>query len=196
MPKLSIKMPSNDELAKDDISLGTIRPSLLLMVPPIIDAFLNTSIIVIFNKWFPEWSLFLFGILPGFLRNIFVSPSSIQAIVITVFLVMIYLPLIIRGWRLWCITYEVRSRSILSRSGIFNRLHEQVEMADVRDIAVSKPIYLRIFKYGNLVVYTADRSNSLVHMKGIRHPLALQAHLRELCNLERLRTTGACQLNE
>ena len=82
-------------------------------------------------------------------------------------------------------TYEITSERIRTSTGIFSRRTTDLEMYRVRDYTVVEPFWLRMIGRGNLVLETADRTNSQVVGRAVPGVSALKDQVR--IHTERMR---------
>lgn len=98
-------------------------------------------------------------------------------------------PIFLALWK-WLVVrnteYEISSQRILMASGVINtRIHE-LELYRVKDYSQFNPLYLRLFKLGNVIVNTSDRTHPQVTIRAIKNPSEVQRLLRT--QVERRRT--------
>ncbi len=87
--------------------------------------------------------------------------------------------------RVYCITYEIDSEELRCYRGIFRRRHEYVELYRVKDYRVERPLIYRIFGFGNLIIYTSDKTTPVFRLDAIRNPEEKYKILRGLVELNR-----------
>ena len=187
MPTLSLDIPNQERLDKEEVFFGETGPSLLLMVPTYIGAILMTVGLLWFEQVLPQWEVWAYAVLPNALHAWISSPNQLRVILLGVALAIIYIPIILQSWLHMTTRYQITSRLLHYRKGILDRDFEQIEIQRIRDFRVRKPLYLRIFSHGHLLVYTVDRNVELLIMPGVRRPLELKNFLHELSKREQAR---------
>lgn len=87
--------------------------------------------------------------------------------------------------RVYCIRYEIDSEELRHYSGIFRRKHEYVELYRIKDFRVERPLVYRMFGFGNLIIYTSDKTTPIFRLDAIRNPEEKYKILRGLVELNR-----------
>jgi len=82
-------------------------------------------------------------------------------------------------------TYEFTSERIRTSTGILSRRTSELELYRVRDYTVVEPFWLRMIGRGNLVIETADRTNSHLIIRAVPGVTALKDQVR--IHTERMR---------
>ena len=64
--------------------------------------------------------------------------------------------------------YELDSQRLIIKKGILSQSIEETELYRVKDYSILKPLFLRLFGLGNLVLTTSDKTNKYVTLKAIK----------------------------
>jgi membrane protein YdbS with pleckstrin-like domain len=75
--------------------------------------------------------------------------------------------------------YEITSERIQITHGILSRRTDFVELYRVKDLTVLRPLLLRLFALGNVVMETSDRSTPQVMLQAVSQPKALNDLIRK-----------------
>lgn len=145
MPTLSLEIPDQERLDKEEVFFGETGPSLLLMVPAYIGAILMTIGLLWVEQVLPQWEMWAYAMLPSALFSWITSPDQLRVILLGIALAMIYIPVMLQSWVHMTTRYQITSRLFHYRKGILNRDFEQFEIQRIRDFRVRKPFYLRLF---------------------------------------------------
>ena len=89
---------------------------------------------------------------------------------LTVFGAVVGIPYAI--WRYLIVrnmVFEVTSQRIKSRSGVFNKKLDEIELYRVRDYQLQQPFWLRMVQCGNVILMSADRTNSELVLPAIKN---------------------------
>lgn len=91
------------------------------------------------------------------------------------------IPLFIILWK-WLVTkntkYELTSERVRTRSGVFNKKIDELELYRVRDYKLEQPFFLRIFSLSNIILETSDRSHPKMVLNAIPDGESLREQLR------------------
>lgn len=87
--------------------------------------------------------------------------------------------------KVWCIRYEIDQGQLRHSSGVLLRKYEFVEIYRIKDYAIEKPMIYRLFGFGNLTIYTSDKTTPILHLYAIRKPDEKYQILRGLVELSR-----------
>lgn len=85
------------------------------------------------------------------------------------------------------ITYRVTRGNLEITTGILVRRTEMIELYRIRDLAASRPLHLRLFGLGQVMVLSSDRTAPETWLSGIHDPLNVVRNLREEVERARLR---------
>ncbi len=112
------------------------------------------------------------------------TPSQVTNLGSFIFLGILFfmvIPLFIILWK-WLVTknikYELTTERLRTRSGVLNKKMDELELYRVKDYKVDRPLFLRIFGLGNLVLETSDRSSPIVMIKAIPDAEELREKVR------------------
>jgi len=103
-------------------------------------------------------------------------------------------PIIVVANLVWAVAsvavrgYKLSDTELVEQSGVFNQRIDSLELFRVKDITISKPLILRFFGQGNLILSTSDHSTPVVVLEAIREPEVLLPKLRELVLIARKKT--------
>lgn len=78
-----------------------------------------------------------------------------------------------------CRSYTLTSERLSEKSGIFDKVTNDLELYRIKDTAIYEPFLLRTFGVGNIILYTSDRSTPIVVIEAVTNVAALQNALRE-----------------
>lgn len=84
--------------------------------------------------------------------------------------------------------YILTNERIKLRKGIVTIRINEVELYRVRDYQILKPILMRIFGLGNIVLITSDKTQRRVYFKAIRDVENVATTIRKYVELNRNRT--------
>lgn len=91
-------------------------------------------------------------------------------------------PLAYAGW-LWltirCRVFELTSERLRIYEGVLNQEIDEVELYRVKDTKITKPFWLRIFGFSNLVLETSDRSCPTIEIAAVRDGTEIREKLRK-----------------
>ena len=93
------------------------------------------------------------------------------------------LGIVYASWRymvIACTVYEVTSERIKSRTGVFKKTVDELELYRVRDYQVQQPFWLRLVGCGNVVVISADRTTSALMLWAVHDSEKVANTLRKL----------------
>ena len=91
----------------------------------------------------------------------------------------------IRWWQTRSQIYEITSERIRTSTGILSRRTSELELYRVRDYTVVEPFWLRLVGRGNLIIETADRSNTHLALRAVPEVNRLKDQVR--IHTERMR---------
>ncbi len=97
-------------------------------------------------------------------------------------------PMIYAAWRyldLRCRTFTLNPETLRIAEGILSQRVDLLEVFRVKDIAIVKPVWLRIFGLGTLHLTTSDQTHPLVHIPAIARVEEIAAILRDLVDKAR-----------
>ena len=86
------------------------------------------------------------------------------------------------------IKYELDSQRLKIKKGILSQNIEETELYRVKDYSILKPLFLRLFGLGNLVLTTSDKNNKYVTLKAIKDVEKIKDLVRTHVEKSRKRT--------
>ena len=81
--------------------------------------------------------------------------------------------------------FEITDQRILEHKGIFSRTTDEVELYRVKDLSHERPFLLRLVGLSNIILDTTDRSNPMLHIKGLKQGQQLKEQLRNAVDRRR-----------
>ena len=81
--------------------------------------------------------------------------------------------------------FELNKDRLKLKKGILSQQIDETELYRIRDYEISKPLFLRIFGFGNLKLITSDKSHPTIILNAIKNPENVLELFRE--NVERAR---------
>lgn len=98
------------------------------------------------------------------------------------------IPAIWAGWK-WlvvrCRRFEITSERLKLIQGVLNQDIDEIELYRVKDTRVLRPLWLRLFGLGNVVLETSDRTHPNPVLPAIKDAMEVREKLRE--HVENLR---------
>lgn len=85
-----------------------------------------------------------------------------------------------------CRSYTLTLERFNERSGVFDKITDDLELYRVKDTAVMEPFLLRTFGVGNIILYTSDRATPIVIIEAVPNVHNLQSVIRD--QVEYMRT--------
>ena len=64
--------------------------------------------------------------------------------------------------------YELSNKRLKLKTGILNQNIEETELYRIRDYSVEKPLLLRIFNLGNLVLHSSDSTSVSIKLSAMK----------------------------
>lgn len=120
-------------------------------------------------------------ILALIMAGVFITLSIIFPLAGFIFSALMALPIIFILWKIILIRsvkYQITNQRVVSKTGIFSKQTEMIELYRVRDLEVFEPFLFRIFGKGNLKLITADTSTPSFMLRAIPNPQKLFDELR------------------
>jgi len=106
-------------------------------------------------------------------------------------LIWLVFPLFIMIWK-WLVVrntqYAITTERMRTRHGVLNKRTDDLELYRIRDYYIERPLFLRLFGLGNLVMETSDTSHPQVTINAIPNAEALSNKLRrqvEECRMKK-----------
>ena len=90
-------------------------------------------------------------------------------------------PIFIALWRFLlvrCTVYELTNQRLKISRGVFNQSKDEIELYRVKDTHMEQPFLLRLFRLGNLTIYSSDRNLSEITLSAIHNPQKVRENLR------------------
>lgn len=91
------------------------------------------------------------------------------------------IPLLIMGWK-WLVLantrYELTTQRLRTRTGVFNKHLEELELYRVRDYRLEQPFYLRMFSLANITLQTADRTSPNLMLRAVPRGEQIREEMR------------------
>lgn len=81
--------------------------------------------------------------------------------------------------------YKISTQRLQERSGIIMQITNDLELFRVKDSTIVKPLILRMFGCGNIILDTSDRSTPIVIIAAIKQPEKLQSIIRKYVAIAR-----------
>jgi uncharacterized membrane protein YdbT with pleckstrin-like domain len=98
------------------------------------------------------------------------------------------IPAIWTGWK-WlvvrCQRFEITSERLRMIQGVLNQDIDEIELYRVKDTRILRPLWLRLFGLGNVVLETSDRSHPKAVLTAIKDAAEVREELRK--HVENLR---------
>lgn len=73
---------------------------------------------------------------------------------------------------------KITDQRILEQKGIFSKSTDEIELYRVKDLRYEQPFLLRIVGLSNIILFTTDRSNPILAIKGLAEGQSLKEKLR------------------
>lgn len=119
------------------------------------------------------------------------NPSQLDNLFLFVFwgiLSFLVFPLIIIFW-VWLSTKmtktELSTQRLIIRTGVLNKVVDEVELYRVKDYRIERPFLLNIFGLGNVQLVTSDRLNEVVTIRAVTDPEGLRNKIRDIVEVRR-----------
>jgi len=163
------------------------RPSLLLVLPSMVTSMGLWGLLFIISHYLRGWEYWLAGALQPFLGATTPSPTVWFYGVLGLAFLGLFMPPLVQAIRLMTTRYVVTTQRLHYYRGIMTRLHDQIEIIRIRDLSVIKPLALRVFGYGHVILHTVDRSHSMMELVAVPKPSEIKDILHQLSLAERQR---------
>ena len=89
---------------------------------------------------------------------------------------------LLAGWK-WlvvrCQRFEITSERLRLIQGVLNQDIDEIELYRVKDTRVLRPLWLRLFGLGNVVLETSDRTHPNLVLTAIKDAMEVRERLRE-----------------
>ncbi len=90
--------------------------------------------------------------------------------------------------------YELDSERFIIKSGILSQSVEETELYRIKDYSIFKPLFLRIFGLGHLVLTTSDKNNKHVRILAVKEVEKLKNMIRNQVEIRR-KATGTKEVD-
>src|SRR5918994_5557812 len=118
------------------------------------------------------------------------SMDTIPSGAVAMLIVIAAIPLVAAGWK-WLVVantkYELTTQRLRTRTGVFNKRLDELELYRVRDYKLEQPWFLRLFSLSNIVLQTSDKSTPLVVLRAIPRGDFLREEMRTYVEEARMR---------
>ena len=74
--------------------------------------------------------------------------------------------------------YELSTQQLRTKTGVFNKKTDVLELYRVKDYHLEQPFYYRIFSLGDVVIKTSDISDPFIKLRAISNSADILAKLR------------------
>lgn len=90
--------------------------------------------------------------------------------------------------------YELTNKRLRLKTGVLNQQIEETELYRIRDYSVEKPLLLRLFNLGNIVLHSSDATSSIIKLTAIKDVETVKNLIRD--NVEEARkATGTREVD-
>jgi uncharacterized membrane protein YdbT with pleckstrin-like domain len=103
--------------------------------------------------------------------------------------VWMVIPAFVAVWRYLeqrCTRYRLSNERLTVETGVLSKRVEEVELYRVKDTRLEVPFLLRVFGLAHVVLFTSDRSGSVVRLHAIPEAEMLRNQIRGLVEKRRL----------
>lgn len=118
------------------------------------------------------------------------SMSTASPVVIVLACVAALVPVVIVIWK-WLVVantrYELTTQRLRTRSGVFNKQMDELELYRVRDYKLEQPFFLRLLSLSSVILQTSDRSNPVLMLRAIPRGDSLREQMRTYVEEARMR---------
>lgn len=83
--------------------------------------------------------------------------------------------------------YELTTERFRQKTGVFNRVTQELELYRIKDTELHEPLFQRIFGLGAITMHTSDKTTPIIHISGINAPEKVRQHIRDNVELVRKR---------
>lgn len=171
----------------NETHIATFRPSLYLLWPLMVFALMGSLFIAWMLHVIPQWETWVAGVGRFAFGDASPSPEVWRWIVLGIVFFSMLSPALARMATLLSTQYVVTTQRLHYNRGIVSRYHDQIEVIRIRDLSVIKPLSLRVFGHGHIVLHTEDRAFSMLEMHAISRPEEVKNMLHQLSLGERTR---------
>ena len=108
--------------------------------------------------------------------------TNLGTFVLTGLFFWLIFPLFVSLWQ-WLVTkntkYELTSQRLKTRHGVLNKTMDDLELYRIKDYRLDRPLWLRMFSLGNVILETSDLSHPTVTVRAIRNAEELRETMRK-----------------
>ena len=108
--------------------------------------------------------------------------TNLGTFVLTGLFFWLIFPLFVSLWQ-WLVTkntkYELTSQRLKTRHGVLNKTMDDLELYRIKDYKLDRPLWLRMFSLGNVILETSDLSHPTVTVRAIRNAEELRETMRK-----------------
>ncbi len=92
---------------------------------------------------------------------------------------------------IWLVTrnteFILTDERLIKKSGVLNKLTDEIELYRVRDYRFKAPLFLRLFSLGNVILITSDTTDTIFVIEAIKNGEKLRNEIRNLVEICRKR---------
>lgn len=85
----------------------------------------------------------------------------------------------VRYLNIRCTQYELTTQRLRTSHGILSKRIDELELYRVKDIALRKPLLMRLLRMGDIELTTSDHSSPMVLIRAVRQPDMLRDEIRQ-----------------
>ena len=118
-------------------------------------------------------------------------PSQITNFWYFVFGILLFfliIPPLITLWK-WLVVknikFELTTERLKTHSGVLNKQTDDMELYRVRDYRIERPLFLRLFSLGNVILMTSDKTTPTVVISAIKKSEEVREKIRPLVEARR-----------
>lgn len=119
------------------------------------------------------------------------APSHVlnwKVYAVCVVLSPLVVPLLVLAWK-WVELknqrYALTTERLQTRTGVFSKRTDDLELYRVRDVVIEEPFFYRLFGAGNIRMQTSDRTHPEFLIPAVKDPHGVTEHIRR--QVERMR---------
>lgn len=156
-----------------------LRPSFLLALKEFILLICSVLVFVIVNYYY-------YSILPlvPFLNLTILEYIAYFFLFLSV---LCFIILLIKVTILLTTSYRISNETIEIQKGVFSINIDPIELYRIKDYKIEFPFFLRVFKLGQIRIFSSDRTNPLLLIKGVKDARGIYKFLRQCVENERTR---------
>lgn len=80
------------------------------------------------------------------------------------------------------IKYKITNQRLIMSQGVFTRITDEVNLSKILDVRVEEPFALRLMGLSNIIFITADLTNRLTLLQGLKNGDAIKEEVRKYTN--------------